>query len=136
MLPGILFAKEMESGSLVLIILVVALIALIIGALVGSFAAYKIIPNNAKKQAEKLTQIGLSNLPICMAKTQYSLSDDAKKLGRPTNFNITVREVKVSNGAGFIVVLTGAVLTMPGLPKAPAAEKIDINENGELVGIF
>jgi len=90
----------------------------------------------AEIQIKKLEELKLDKKPVCMAKTQYSLSDDAKKLGRPTNFNITVREVKVSNGAGFIVVLTGAVLTMPGLPKVPAAEKIDVNANGELVGIF
>lgn len=90
----------------------------------------------AEIQIKKLEELKLDKKPVCMAKTQYSLSDDAKKLGRPTNFNITVREVKVSNGAGFIVVLTGAVLTMPGLPKVPAAEKIDVNENGELAGIF
>ena len=90
----------------------------------------------AEIQIKKLEELKLDKKPVCMAKTQYSLSDDAKKLGRPTEFNITVREVKVSNGAGFIVVLTGTVLTMPGLPKVPAAEKIDVNENGELVGIF
>jgi len=75
-------------------------------------------------------------MPICMAKTQYSLSDDAKKLGRPTGFNITIRELKVSAGAGFIVTLTGNILTMPGLPKVPAAENIRVLEDGSLDGIF
>ena len=74
--------------------------------------------------------------PVCMAKTQYSLSDDQTKLGRPTGFRITVREVKLSAGAGFVVVLTGAIMTMPGLPKAPAANVIDINEEGNIVGLF
>lgn len=92
--------------------------------------------DEAEGQINKLEELKLDRKPICMAKTQYSLSDDAKKLGRPTNFNITVREVKVSNGAGFIVVLTGNVLTMPGLPKVPAAEKIDVNSDGKLSGIF
>lgn len=92
--------------------------------------------DEAEGQINKLEELKLDRKPICMAKTQYSLSDDAKKLGRPTNFNITVREVKVSNGAGFIVVLTGNVLTMPGLPKVPAAEKIDVNSDGTLSGIF
>jgi len=95
-----------------------------------------IYTENAKEQIKKLECLNLDKMPICMAKTQYSLSDDAKKLGRPENFSITVREVKVSNGAGFIVVLTGSVLTMPGLPKIPAAEKIDVLPSGELTGIF
>ena len=75
-------------------------------------------------------------LPVCIAKTQYSLSDDEKALGRPTGFTITVREVKISAGAGFIVALTGSIMTMPGLPKAPAAERIDIDENGVITGLF
>lgn len=90
----------------------------------------------ALKQLEKLEQLGLDRMPICMAKTQYSLSDDAKKLGRPTGFNITIRELKVSAGAGFIVALTGNILTMPGLPKVPAAENIRVLEDGSLDGIF
>lgn len=92
--------------------------------------------NDAEIQIKELEKLKLDKKPICVAKTQYSLSDDAKMLGRPTGFNITVREVKISNGAGFIVVLTGKVLTMPGLPKVPAAEKIDIKSSGEITGIF
>jgi len=90
----------------------------------------------AKKQISELEQRGFGNLPICVAKTQYSLSDDAKKLGRPKNFNVTVREVKISAGAGFIVVLMGDIMTMPGLPKRPAAEKIDITPDGVISGLF
>ena len=75
-------------------------------------------------------------LPICMAKTQYSLSDDQTKLGRPTGFTLTVREIKLSAGAGFIVVLTGAIMTMPGLPKKPAAYSIDIDDDGNITGLF
>ncbi len=75
-------------------------------------------------------------MPICMAKTQYSFSDDMTKLGAPDNFVVTVREVKVSAGAGFIVALTGSIMTMPGLPKVPAAEKIDVDENGKITGLF
>ena len=75
-------------------------------------------------------------LPICVAKTQYSLSDDASKLGRPTGFTLTVREVKLSAGAGFIVVLTGAIMTMPGLPKKPAAYSIDVDDDGNITGLF
>ena len=78
----------------------------------------------------------LDKLPICMAKTQYSLSDNPALLGRPENFDITVKEVRVSNGAGFIVVLTGDIMTMPGLPKVPAAEKIGVDNNGDIYGIF
>ena len=74
--------------------------------------------------------------PICVAKTQYSLSDNPKLLGRPTGFDLTVREVKVSAGAGFVVVLTGEIMTMPGLPKEPAALKIDVDENGNITGLF
>ena len=77
-----------------------------------------------------------SKFPVCMAKTQYSLSDDPTKLGRPSDFTLTVREVKLSAGAGFIVALTGAIMTMPGLPKAPAALKIDIDDNGKITGLF
>ncbi len=90
----------------------------------------------AKKQLLEIEQRGFGNLPICVAKTQYSLSDDAKKLGRPKNFEVTVREVKISAGAGFIVVLAGDIMTMPGLPKRPAAEKIDITPEGIISGLF
>ncbi|RKD33774.1 formate--tetrahydrofolate ligase [Thermohalobacter berrensis] len=90
----------------------------------------------ADKEIEKLESLGFSNLPICMAKTQYSLSDNPHLLGRPEGFNITVRQVKVSAGAGFIVALTGDIMTMPGLPKAPAAEKIDVKEDGTITGLF
>ena len=90
----------------------------------------------AKKQAKKLTELGFGGLPICMAKTQYSFSDDPKLLGAPRGFKITVRNLKVSAGAGFIVALTGEVMTMPGLPKVPAAEKIDVDENGVISGLF
>ncbi len=92
--------------------------------------------DNAEEQIKKIECLNLDKMPICIAKTQYSLSDDAKKLGKPSGFSITVREVQVSNGAGFIVALTGNILTMPGLPKIPAAEKIDVLPNGELTGIF
>ena len=78
----------------------------------------------------------MDKLPICIAKTQYSLSDNPSLLGRPENFSITVKEARVSNGAGFIVVLTGDIMTMPGLPKIPAANKMDINEDGSIVGLF
>ena len=90
----------------------------------------------AKKQLTKIAELGFSNLPVCMAKNQYSLSDDAKKLGRPTDFDIHIREVYVSAGAGFVVVLTGAVMTMPGLPKVPAANGIDVAEDGTITGLF
>ncbi len=95
-----------------------------------------ILTPNAKKQADKLTEMGLGNLPICMAKTQYSFSDDATKLGAPTGFTVTVRNIKVSAGAGFIVALTGDIMTMPGLPKVPAAERIDIDNDGKITGLF
>ena len=90
----------------------------------------------AKKQLAKLTELGFGNLPVCMAKTQYSLSDDPALLGRPKDFDITVREAYVSAGAGFVVVLTGAVMTMPGLPKQPAAFRIDVDESGKITGLF
>ncbi len=90
----------------------------------------------AEKEIAKLEELGFGNCPVCIAKTQYSFSDDATKLGAPENFEVTVRNVKVSSGAGFIVVLTGAILTMPGLPKVPAAEGIDIDENGKITGLF
>ena len=91
---------------------------------------------NAKKQAAQLTELGFGNLPICMAKTQYSFSDDPSLLGAPKGFTVTVRNLKVSAGAGFIVALTGDIMTMPGLPKVPAAEKIDVDENGKITGLF
>ena len=91
---------------------------------------------NAKKQIEELEKFNLDKLPICMAKTQYSLSDNPSLKGRPENFEITVKEVRVSNGAGFIVVLNGDIMTMPGLPKVPAANKMDILDNGEIIGLF
>ena len=90
----------------------------------------------AKKQLAEIEQLGFGKFPICIAKTQYSLSDDAKKIGRPKNFNVTVREVKISAGAGFLVVLMGDIMTMPGLPKRPAAEKIDITPDGIISGLF
>ena len=90
----------------------------------------------ARKQMAKLEEIGCSNMPICMAKTQYSFTDDPKILGAPEGFEVTVRNVKVSAGAGFIVALTGEIMTMPGLPKVPAAEKIDVDENGVISGLF
>ena len=95
-----------------------------------------VLTPNAKKQAEKLAQMGFENCPICVAKTQYSFSDDPTKLGAPTGFTVTVRNIKISAGAGFIVVLTGDIMTMPGLPKSPAAERIDIDENGVITGLF
>ena len=95
-----------------------------------------IITDDAKKQIERLTSLGYGNLPICIAKTQYSFSDDATKLGAPTNFKVTIKNVKISAGAGFIVVLTGNIMTMPGLPKIPSAENIDVLENGTIIGLF
>ncbi|MCI7204692.1 MAG: formate--tetrahydrofolate ligase, partial [Clostridium sp.] len=90
----------------------------------------------AKKELERLESLGFGNMPVCMAKTQYSLTDDLTKLGRPTGFNITVRQVTVSAGAGFVVALTGEIMKMPGLPKRPAAERIDVDENGVISGLF
>ena len=90
----------------------------------------------AKKQLKRLEQLGFGNLPVCIAKTQYSFSDDPTLLGAPTGFTVTVKNVKVSAGAGFIVVLTGDIMTMPGLPKSPAAERIDVDENGRITGLF
>lgn len=90
----------------------------------------------AKKQLDRLTELGFGNLPVCMAKTQYSFSDDPALLGAPQDFTVTVKSVKVSAGAGFVVVLTGDIMTMPGLPKRPAAEQIDVDENGKITGLF
>ena len=91
---------------------------------------------NAVKQIKQLEELGFGNLPICMAKTQYSFSDDASLLGAPKGFTVSVRNLKVSAGAGFIVALTGDIMTMPGLPKSPAAERIDVDENGRISGLF
>ncbi len=95
-----------------------------------------VLTPNAQKQAKQLTELGFGDLPICVAKTQYSFSDDQTKLGAPEGFDVTVRNLKVSAGAGFIVALTGDIMTMPGLPKVPAAEKIDVDENGRITGLF
>ena len=92
--------------------------------------------SDAEEQINCLTDLGFSNLPVCIAKTQYSFSDDMTKLGAPENFEVTVRDIKVSAGAGFIVALTGSIMTMPGLPKIPAAEKIDVLPNGKIIGLF
>ena len=90
----------------------------------------------AAKQARQLTALGFSNLPICMAKTQYSLSDDPGLLGAPEGFTVTVRNLRLAAGAGFIVALTGDIMTMPGLPKSPAAERIDVDASGRISGLF
>ena len=90
----------------------------------------------AKKQLATLTDLGFGNCPVCMAKTQYSFSDDPTKIGAPENFTVTVKNVRVSAGAGFVVILTGDIMTMPGLPKVPAAEKIDVDDNGRISGLF
>ncbi len=95
-----------------------------------------IVTPAAQKQIESLTKLGFDRLPVCIAKTQYSFSDDPKRLGAPEHFAVTVRQVKVSAGAGFLVVLTGDVMTMPGLPKVPAAEQIDVDEKGVITGLF
>ena len=95
-----------------------------------------VLTPNAKKQVDMLTKLGYDKLPICVAKTQYSFSDDPTKLGAPEGFTVTVKNVKVSAGAGFIVVLTGDIMTMPGLPKVPAAERIDVDDNGVITGLF
>ena len=86
----------------------------------------------AQKQIEQLTNLGFDHIPICIAKTQYSFSDDPALLGAPEDFTVTIKNVKVSAGAGFVVVLTGDIMTMPGLPKVPAAERIDVDENGQI----
>ena len=90
----------------------------------------------AKKQLDALEALGFGNCPVCIAKTQYSFSDDPTKVGAPEGFTVTVRNVRVSAGAGFVVVLTGDIMTMPGLPKSPAAERIDVDENGKISGLF
>lgn len=95
-----------------------------------------VVTPQAKKQIAALTALGFDKMPICVAKTQYSFSDDPTKLGAPEGFSVTVRNVKISAGAGFVVVLTGDIMTMPGLPKVPAAEKIDVDENGKITGLF
>ena len=95
-----------------------------------------VFTDEAQAEIDRLTALGYGKLPVCMAKTQYSFSDDATKLGAPTGFTVTVRKIKVSAGAGFIVALTGSIMTMPGLPKVPAAERIDVDENGKISGLF
>ena len=90
----------------------------------------------ARKQAKTLTELGFAGLPVCVAKTQYSFSDNAKLLGAPKGFKITIRDISVSAGAGFLVALAGDIMTMPGLPKVPAAENIDIDEDGKISGLF
>ena len=90
----------------------------------------------AEKELKRITDLGMGHFPVCMAKTQYSLSDDAKKLGRPSGFTINVREVYVSAGAGFVVAVNGSIMTMPGLPKQPAAYNIDVNDEGVITGLF
>ena len=90
----------------------------------------------AERELKKITELGFGNMPVCMAKTQYSLSDDATLLGRPEGFTLNVREVYVSSGAGFVVAVTGNIMTMPGLPKVPAANNIDVNDDGVITGLF
>ncbi|MCR4606395.1 MAG: formate--tetrahydrofolate ligase, partial [Oscillospiraceae bacterium] len=90
----------------------------------------------AQKQIDELTKLGFGGLPVCVAKTQYSFTDDPTVLGAPEDFTVTVKNVKVSAGAGFVVVLTGDIMTMPGLPKVPAAERIDVDDNGRISGLF
>ena len=92
--------------------------------------------SKANKKIAKLEELGLDKVPVCMAKTQYSLSDDPSLLGAPKGFGITVKDVNISNGAGFVVALTGDIMTMPGLPKVPAANNIDITDDGEITGLF
>ena len=95
-----------------------------------------IFSNEAKKKIEKISKLGYDNLPICVAKTQYSFSDDAKNIECKEKFNINVNDVELKLGAGFIVIYTGKIMTMPGLPQVPAAENIDISKEGEIIGIF
>jgi formate--tetrahydrofolate ligase len=99
-------------------------------------ASDTVLTDQAVKQMAQLTQLGFDKLPICVAKTQYSFTDDPKKLGAPDDWTLTVRELKVSAGAGFIVALTGSIMTMPGLPKIPSAEKIDVDGDGIISGLF
>ena len=89
-----------------------------------------------RNRSAKIESLGFGSVPVCMAKNQYSLSDDAKKLGRPEGFDIHIREVYVNAGAGFVVALTGAIMTMPGLPKVPAANGIDVTDDGKITGLF
>ena len=91
---------------------------------------------SARKAMDRLTSLGFGNMPVCMAKNQYSLSDDPKKLGRPKGFTVNIRDIYVSAGAGFVVAITGTVMTMPGLPLHPAAERIDVNDEGKITGLF
>ena len=95
-----------------------------------------IVESKAKAQLRKIAKMGFGDLPICMAKTQYSVSDDPKAIGRPEGFNVHVREVRLSAGAGFIVALTGSIMTMPGLPRIPASDHMGVGPNGEAVGVF
>ena len=95
-----------------------------------------VFSSSAEKQICEIEKLGLDKKPICMAKTQYSLSDNPELLGRPSDFKVNVKEVRVSNGAGFVVALTGEIMTMPGLPKVPAAEKMDILKDGSITGLF
>ena len=95
----------------------------------------RVLPE-AQRQIERLTALGFGKLPVCIAKTQYSFSDNPALLGAPEGFTVTVKQVRVSAGAGFIVVLTGDIMTMPGLPKRPAAESIDVDEDGRITGLF
>ena len=106
----------------------------IVGRVYGG--AQAVLTPAAQKQLQRLTELGFGDLPVCMAKTQYSLSDDPTLLGAPTGFTVTVRSLRVSAGAGFIVAYTGDIMTMPGLPRVPAAEKIDVDENGVITGLF
>ena len=99
-------------------------------------ADHVVFAGKVEKEIEELEKLGFGNLPICMAKTQYSLSDDPTLLGRPQKFNITVRSITVSAGAGFLVALTGDIMKMPGLPKSPAALKIDVDNEGKISGLF
>ncbi|MFT5301033.1 MAG: formate--tetrahydrofolate ligase, partial [Mariniblastus sp.] len=92
--------------------------------------------STAKKNLRTIKKLGLEELPICMAKTQKSLSDDPTKIGRPTGFTVTVREIEIAAGAGFLIPITGDMMRMPGLPATPASENIDIDENGEITGLF
>ena len=95
-----------------------------------------VVTDEAREQIERLNSLGFDKCPVCMAKTQYSFSDNKDLLGAPEGFTVTIKSVKVSAGAGFVVALTGDIMTMPGLPKIPAAEKIDVDENGEILGLF